>query len=120
MPPNEDCPACLVKVQDWHVEWYKTEQSALYRGLATMDCPLCGRTVGFHKGNIGPAPPGVTLAKRDVDKAAEWAVSQAVAAGGTLMGYISTPGAGMQYAGYWSAQEILQADANEQAKTQGP
>ena len=40
--------------------------------------------------------------------------AQAVSAGGTLHGYTSAAGAGAQYAGYWSPQEIQQADANLQ------
>jgi hypothetical protein len=123
MPPNQQCPACHAVVEDWHVEWYAAEQSALYRGLAALDCPLCGQAIGFLQGNIGLAPPGVPVVRRHADKAAEWAVSQAVAAGGTLQGYTVTLGAGLQYAGYWSAwsaQEIQQADANEHAKKQGP
>jgi len=120
MPPNEDCPNCGQKIEDWHVEWYKTERPALYQGLAAMDCPICGQPVGIQQGNIGPALPGVPLVKRSADKAAEWAASQAVHAGGTLQGYLSTVGAGMQYTTYWTPQEVRQADATEQAKQQGP
>jgi hypothetical protein len=40
--------------------------------------------------------------------------------GGTLDGYVSTPGPGSQYANYWTAQEVRQADANEKARQQGP
>src|SRR5438132_8361247 len=60
MPPNEECPNCHRNVEDWHVEWYKTETRALYQGLAAMDCPLCGQPVGFQGGVIGLAPPGAT------------------------------------------------------------
>ena len=119
MPPNEECPNCHQLVEDWHVEWYKTEGPLLYKGLAAMDCPLCGRPVGFLQGKVGGAP-GVPQLKRYVDKAAEWAASQAIAAGGTLQGYISVAGAGTQYASYWTSQEVRQADANEQAKKGGP
>ena len=76
--------------------------------------------VGFQQGKIGPAPPGVPVVRRYTDKAAEWAASQAVAAGGTLQGYTSSSGAGAQYASYWTPQEVRQADANEQAKKQRP
>jgi hypothetical protein len=120
MPPREDCPNCHQKVEDWHVEWYKSEGPLLYRGLAAMDCPLCGNPVGFQHGKIGLAPPGVPLVRRYADKAAEWAASQAVSAGGTLQGYTSAAGAGVQYARYWTGQDVRQADANEQAKKQGP
>src|SRR5215831_16136788 len=109
MPPYEQCPNCLQVVSDWHVEWYQTEGPALYRGLAAMDCPVCGQPVGLQQGRIGPAPPGVPLARRSADKAAEWAASQAVAAGGTLHGYLSAAGAGTQYATYWSPEEVAQA-----------
>jgi hypothetical protein len=107
-------------VADWHVEWYRGEGPALYRGLAAMDCPLCRQPVGFQQGRVGPAPGGVPLVKRYADKAAEWAASQAVSAGATLHGYTSSAGAGAQYANYWTSQEIRQADADEQAKQQGP
>jgi hypothetical protein len=119
MPPNEKCPNCHLMVEDWHVEWYRSETSTLYKGLVAMDCPLCGQAVGFQQGMIGPAPPGVPLVRRYAEKAAEWAAFQAVAAGGTLQGYTSSAGAGVQYVDYWTSQEILQADVQEQAKKQG-
>ena len=120
MPPNEKCPNCHQNVEDWHIEWYKTEGPTLYQGRAAMDCPLCGQPVGFHQGQIGPAPPGVPLVRRSAEKAAEWASLGAKYAGGTLSGYISTSGSGSQYASYWAPQEVQQADANEKAKKQGP
>jgi hypothetical protein len=116
MPPNEECPNCHQNVEDWHVEWYKTEGPSLYRGLAAMDCPLCGRPVGFQQGKIGTPPWGVALVRRYADKAAQWAASQAVSAGGTLQGYISATGAGAQYATYWTATEVQQADGDQKAK----
>lgn len=119
MPPNEECPNCQQLIADWHVEWYKTEGSALFRGSLAMDCPLCGQAVGFHQGRIGPAPSGVPLVKRSVERA-EWAPLGANYAGGTLQGYVSTAGPGSQYANYWTPREIDQADANELAKTKGP
>jgi hypothetical protein len=85
-----------------------------------MDCPLCRQPVGFQQGKIGPAPPGVPVVRRSADQAAQWAASQAISAGGTLQGYTSAAGAGAQYANYWTAQEIQQADANAQSKQQGP
>jgi hypothetical protein len=85
-----------------------------------MDCPLCGQPVGFQGGNIGRAPPGVPVVKRHADKAADWAVLGASYAGGSLHGYISTSGAGSQYANYWPLSEVQLADANEKAKNQGP
>jgi hypothetical protein len=120
MPPNEKCPSCRQRVEDWHFEWYESEDPALFNGLAAMDCPLCGHPVGFAQGRIGPAPPGVPLVKRSVAKAAEWAASQALSAGGTLQGYTSAGGAGAQYASYWTAAKVRQADADQQAKKQGP
>src|SRR5437660_9948440 len=102
MPPNEKCPNCHLMVEDWHIEWYKTDGSSLVKGLAAMDCPVCGVPVGLLRGIIGPAPPGVPLVRRYVDKAAEWAASQAVSVGGTLQGYLSSAGAGTQYANYWT------------------
>jgi hypothetical protein len=96
MPPNEHCPNCLQLIEDWHLEWYTTEGPLLFKGLAAMDCPLCGRAVGFQGGKIGIAPPGVPLVRRYVAKAAEWAALQAVSAGGTLQGYTTIAGAGVQ------------------------
>jgi hypothetical protein len=120
MPPKEYCPICRVMVHDWHVEWYETERPALYQGLAAMDCPVCGQPVGFQKNTISPAPFGVPVARRSVAKAAEWAALGAQHVGGTLHGYVSTLGAGAQYANYWTAREVQDADANEKAKQQGP
>jgi hypothetical protein len=37
MPPNEECPNCHQLVEDWHVEWYKTERQTLYRGLSDFN-----------------------------------------------------------------------------------
>jgi hypothetical protein len=120
MPPNEECPNCRQIVEDWHVEWHETEGPALYKGLAAMDCPLCGQPVGFQQGKIIPAPVGVPLVRRSADKAAEWAPLGAKYAGGNLFGYISTVGPGSQYAKYWTLQEVLQADSNQKSKKQVP
>jgi hypothetical protein len=120
MPPNEQCPNCYRLVGDWHVEWYKTEGPSLYQGLAALDCPLCRQLVGFRGGRIGPAPPGVPLITRHADQAAQWAASQAISAGGTLQGYTSVAGAGVQYADYWTPQEVWQVDAHQRAKQGRP
>jgi hypothetical protein len=120
MPPNEKCPMCHELIEDWHLEWYRTEGPQLFRGLAAMDCPLCGSAVGYQQGRIGPVPAGAPLVKRDAEKAAEWASFGAKYAGGTLSGYVSTPGPGSQYANYWSVQEVQQADSKELARQQGP
>ncbi len=120
MPPNEECPQCHQIVKDWHIEWYSTDGPALFKGLAALDCPLCGEPVGFQHGMIGPAPPGVPLLRRHVEKGAEWAPLGARYAGGTLHGYVTTAGPGRQYANYWTPQEVQQADADEKAKIQGP
>lgn len=74
MPPREECPICHVLIEDWHVEWYDDDTSLLFRGAAAMDCPLCGQLVGFQRGQIGTAPPGVSVIRRRAAKAAEWAV----------------------------------------------
>lgn len=120
MPPNQTCPNCLQLIEDWHLEWYKTEVPSFYKGLAAIDCPLCGEAAGFQGGQIGPAPFGVPVVKRYVDKAADWAVLGAQYAGGTLQGYVSAPGPGRQYLSYWTTTEVRQADANEHAKKRGP
>jgi hypothetical protein len=85
-----------------------------------MDCPLCGERVGFAQGKIGPAPASVSVVRRDADQAAAWAASQASSAGGTLQGYLSSTGAGIQYANYWAPQEIKRADAMQQAQQRSP
>jgi hypothetical protein len=120
MPPNEECPNCHLLVEDWHLEWYKTEGPLLYQGRAALDCPSCRQAVGFQGGKIGQPPPGVPLVRRYADRAAAWAASQAVSAGGTLQGYTSARGAGAQYANYWTPREVQQADDDERAKQQGP
>src|SRR5438552_1365421 len=120
MPPNEECPNCHQNVQDWHVEWYKSEGPMLFQGRAAMDCPLCGQPVGFRQGRIGPGPPGDPLVRRYAERAAEWALLGAKYAGGTLQGNISISGPGSQYANYWNSQKVLRADSNERAKKQGP
>ena len=60
------------------------------------------------------------MIRRDIHQAAAWAVLGAKYAGGTLQGYVSTPGAGSQYANYWSSHEVHQADLDESLKKQGP
>jgi hypothetical protein len=120
MPPNEECPNCHQTILDWHIEWYETEGPALFRGLAALDYPLCGEAVGFEEGRIGPAPLGVRLVRRSAEQAAKWAESQATSAGGTVQGYTSVAGAGIQYANYWSPQEVSQADANQRYENQAP
>jgi hypothetical protein len=110
---------CHEVVGDWHIEWYKAEGPLLFNGLAAMDCPLCGQPVGFHRGKIGTAPPGVPLVRRYAGKAAEWAPLGAKYAGGTLKGYVSTAGPGSQYANYWTPQQVQQADSEERAKDAG-
>jgi hypothetical protein len=119
VPPNEKCPNCQQLVEDWHLEWYQTETPLFYRGLAALDCPLCGQAVGFQQGMIGLAPAGVPLVRRYVDKAARWALLGAEFAGGTLQGYLYTPGPGRQYTSYFTPHEVQQADANEQAQKGG-
>ena len=120
MPLNEQCPNCHRLIADWHVEWYKTEGPSLVQGQAALDCPLCRQPVGFRGGKVGPAPPGVPLITRYAEQAALWAASQATSAGGTLHGYTSVAGAGVQYAAYWTSQEVQQADANQRSKQKGP
>ncbi|MGZ3486177.1 MAG: hypothetical protein ACXVBY_04840, partial [Isosphaeraceae bacterium] len=69
---------------------------------------------------IGPTPRGVPIITRQADQATQWPASQAISAGGTLQGYTSVAGAGAQYAAYWTAQEVRQADASQRAKQKGP
>ena len=46
MPPNERCPYCAVLILDWHNEFYEGDQrTAIYRGEAAMDRPLCSQPV---------------------------------------------------------------------------
>src|SRR5262249_57952156 len=69
MPPNEECPHCQQKVEDWHVEWYPTEGPLLYKGVAAMDCPLCRQPVRFQYGKIGLAAPRVPQVRRPAERA---------------------------------------------------
>lgn len=118
MPPNQECPHRRRLIEDWHIEWYKSEATAINRGLAAMDCPLCGGAVLCRMLLIGLAPSGVPVLKREVTQAAEWAESQSTS--GTLQGYISSIGPGTQYANYWTFPEVHQANAIEHAKKRGP
>jgi predicted dinucleotide-binding enzyme len=87
--------------------------------IAVLGTGIVGETIASRLVELGHV---VRMGSRTAnnDKAAAWAASQAVSAGGTLQGYLSAAGAGDQYASYWTQQEVQQADANEQAKQQGP
>jgi hypothetical protein len=108
LPANEKCPMCGVVVEDWHTEWYESSQvRALYQGKAAMDCPVCQQPVGYVGAVVGLAPAGVPVLKRSVTKAADWASDPAHQ---TLENYIINQ-QGKQYHGYWSDDEIKQADS---------
>ena len=50
MPPNEKCPNCLQNVEDWHLEWYKTEGPAAFiAGLQQWTARFAGRLSDFSK-----------------------------------------------------------------------
>lgn len=113
MPPNEHCPHCSQLIRDWHNEWHTlAERRAIYNGHAAMDCPLCRQPVLWFQsrdlaGLAGNAP--LQIYRRSAILAAQW-VPIREATSGNLAGYLRTHPAGQQYAGYWQASEIQQAD----------
>ena len=113
MPPNEPCPHCGQLILDWHNEWYEgAQRRAIYSGQAAMDCPLCrGAVLWFQSRDIAAPSVNVqvSLFQRSAILAAQW-VPIREATCGNLAGYIANHPAGQQYAGYWQAGEVQQAD----------
>ena len=116
MPANAPCPVCGDVVQDWHTEWTDPTQAPdFYKGLRAIDCPLCRAWVLYQEQKIQavPADGNPQQTRRIPLQAARWAKSQSKP--GNLPDYLNQPGPGQQYAGYFTDQEIQQADADAQA-----
>jgi hypothetical protein len=111
MPPNEKCPICKAVVPDWHREWHtKEDQTKLYNGAASMECPLCGAAVLHARWQTpllaAPAEGIAKKVKRDVLQAAYWSINCNCK---PLVDYLKMP-QGLPYGRYWSAAEVQQAD----------
>lgn len=115
-PANVPCPVCGVVVQDWHTEWTDPAQGTdFFNGNRTLDCPLCGVWVLYKAQRIEAVPPGDNpkATKRLPLQAARWAKSQSRQ--GNLRDYLDQSAPGQQYQGYFTDQEIQDADADAQA-----
>jgi hypothetical protein len=103
-------------VEDWHTEWTDpTYGSDFFKGLRCIDCPLCQGWVLYQGQKIQAVPPGSNPQKtrRTPFQAARWAKSQSRQ--GKLRDYIDQSAPGRQYRGYFTDQEIQDADADAQA-----
>ena len=115
-PAGVACPQCSRVVEDWHTEWTDPAHgSDFYKGLRSIDCPLCGGWVLYQGQKIQAVPPGADPQKtrRLPLQAARWAKSQSRQ--GKLREYIDKSAPGQQYRGYFTDQEIQDADADAQA-----
>ena len=120
MPPNEECPNCHQIVEDWHIEWYKIEAPLLFQGALAMDCPLCGQSVGFEHGKIGPAPTGGSAGETVRGQGGAAGSVRSAVRGRNAARLSLHRGTAEPVCHYWSAEEVQEADRNEQAKTQAP
>lgn len=101
MPPETLCPVCLTLVRDWRFEWHTVEdQKAIFGGQTAMECPACGAALSFDGFALKEAA-GVTIAKRDLSKAARWARMQSR----DLKSYLETA-EGATFAPFWTAVEV--------------
>jgi ribosomal protein S27AE len=108
MPPHKACPCCSVLLADWHLEWYALDaQRAIVGAKAAMECPRCRSGVRTDGWDVEPAPPAVSVLRRDLAKAASWARTQSRAR--SLVGYLKTE-QGQPFAGLWTASEVQDAD----------
>lgn len=115
-PANVPCPICGGVVQDWHTEWTDPNQGPdFYKGLRTIDCPLCGGWVLYKERKLQAVPAGDRPQKtrRLPLQAARWAKSQSPQ--GNLPDYLDQAAPGQQYRAYFTDQEIRDADADAQA-----
>lgn len=115
-PANVPCPVCGGVVQDWHSEWTDPAHAPdIYKGLRALDCPVCGAWVLYKEQKIQavPAGDGPQKTKRLPLQAARWAKSQS--SQGNLRDYLDQSGPGRQYRGYFTDQEIQDADTDAQA-----
>jgi DNA-directed RNA polymerase subunit RPC12/RpoP len=112
-PAGVPCPACGAVVQDWHAEWTDPAHGPdLYKRLRAIDCPLCGVWVLYKARKIQAVPAGdePEKSRRLPLQAARWAKSQTKQ--GVLRGYLDQSAPGRQYRGYFTDQEIQDADAD--------
>jgi hypothetical protein len=103
-------------VQDWHTEWTDPAQGPdFYKGLRALDCPLCGEWVLYKQQKIQAVPAGDDPQKmrRIPLQAAPWAKSQSRQ--GNLSDYLKQSVPGRQSGGYFTDQEVQDADADAQA-----
>jgi hypothetical protein len=115
-PANVPCPVCGGIVQDWHTEWNDPAFAPdFYKGLRALDCPLCGGWVLYKEQKVQEVPPGDQPQKtrRKALQAARWAKSQSRQ--GNLREYLDQSALGQQYCGYFTDQEVQDADADAQA-----
>jgi hypothetical protein len=100
-------------VLDWHSEFYEREQrTAIYRGKAAMDCPLCRQPVLWFESRDITAPAEnaeVGVVSRSALIAAQWVRIRETECI-NLAGYIANHPAGQQYGEYWQPSEVQQAD----------
>jgi endogenous inhibitor of DNA gyrase (YacG/DUF329 family) len=113
MPPSEPCPHCGTLIWDWHNEWHdRAQRTAIYYGIAAMDCPHCRRAVLWIESRDltpSPAPGEAAVYQRSAAIAAEWVpVREPNCA--HLAGYIAKHSAGQQYARYWQQNDVQKAD----------
>jgi hypothetical protein len=110
------CPVCREVVQDWHTEWTDPAQAPdFYKGLRALDCPLCGGLVLYQQQKVQAVPPAdqPQRTRRISLQAARWAKSQSRQ--GNLRDYLDQSALGQQYRGYFTDQEVQEADADTQA-----
>jgi hypothetical protein len=103
-------------VEDWHTEWTDpAHASDFYKGLRSIDCPLCRGWVLYQGQRVQAVPPGDNSQKtrRLPLQAARWAKSQSRQ--GNLRDYLDQSAPGRQYQDYFTDQEIVDADADAQA-----
>jgi len=113
---NVPCLICGAIVQEWHTEWTDpTHAPDLHRGVRTINCPRCGGWVLFKDQRIEAVPPGdrPQKTKRFPLEAARWAKSQSRQ--GNLGDYLDQSAPGQQYQGYFTDEEVQDADADAQA-----
>jgi hypothetical protein len=114
-PANVPCPVCGAVVQDWHTEWTDPAHAPdFYRGVRSLDCPLCGGWVLYKDQKIEVVPVGNSpqKTKRTALQAARWAKSQSRQ--GNLRDYLDHSDPGKQYRGYFTDQDVQDADADAQ------
>ena len=106
MPPEIECPYCGTMVPDWHFEWHsQADQSDIFGGRQTMECPWCRAGVSFDGFAVSKAESQPTVAKRDLTKAARSARIQSV----NLREYLQTK-EGEPFRACWSEAEVEAAD----------